>query len=317
MSGRRASITVLVPARDEAATIAPIVRDLVALRDDGLVDQVLVAEHDSTRRHRRGGRAARRRGRSHGRGLPGARAGRREGRQPVARPDGRPGRHRLLRGRRLGRLRPPLRPPAGRAAAERPAASSTSRASTGGRGATASERQPTGGGRVTTLLARPLLRRFYPELAWLEQPLAGEMAARRSLFEAVPFTTGYGLEIGLLIDIYRKVGAAAISAGRSALATEPPPAARGARPDVRRDPRERDRAAGRGGPPHGSRGAARASARRSPGCAPQRERKGPRPLRVARRDLGARARGAPPPRGARAADGRRGARRAPARRRAG
>ena len=48
MAGRRESVTVLVPARDEAATIAPIVRDLVALRDDGLVDQVLVAEHDST-----------------------------------------------------------------------------------------------------------------------------------------------------------------------------------------------------------------------------------------------------------------------------
>ena len=70
--------------------------------------------------------------------------------------------------------------------------------------------QATGGGRVTTLLARPLLRRFYPELAWLQQPLAGEMAARRSLFESVPFTTGYGLEIGLLIDIYRRVGAQAI-----------------------------------------------------------------------------------------------------------
>ena len=48
MTGRRESITVLVPARDEAATIAPIVRDLVALRDDGSIDQVLVAEHDST-----------------------------------------------------------------------------------------------------------------------------------------------------------------------------------------------------------------------------------------------------------------------------
>jgi glucosyl-3-phosphoglycerate synthase len=64
---------------------------------------------------------------------------------------------------------------------------------------------------VTALLARPLLRRFYPELAWLQQPLAGEMAARRTLFESVPFATGYGLEIGLLLDIYRRVGAAAIA----------------------------------------------------------------------------------------------------------
>ncbi len=48
MAQRRESITVLVPARDEAATIAPIVRDLVALRSEGLFDQVLVADHDST-----------------------------------------------------------------------------------------------------------------------------------------------------------------------------------------------------------------------------------------------------------------------------
>ena len=63
--------------------------------------------------------------------------------------------------------------------------------------------RPTGGGRVTHLLARPLLGRFYPELLAFEQPLAGEMAAARTLFEAVPFATGYGLEIGLLIDVYR------------------------------------------------------------------------------------------------------------------
>jgi glucosyl-3-phosphoglycerate synthase len=63
---------------------------------------------------------------------------------------------------------------------------------------------------VTHLLARPLLGRFYPELLALDQPLAGEMAARRALFEKVPFATGYGLEIGLLIDIYREVGLPAI-----------------------------------------------------------------------------------------------------------
>jgi len=65
---------------------------------------------------------------------------------------------------------------------------------------------PDGGGRVTELTARPLLNLFYPDLAAIEQPLAGEIAARRSLFEGVPFVTGYGVDIALLIDAYRTVG---------------------------------------------------------------------------------------------------------------
>lgn len=63
-----------------------------------------------------------------------------------------------------------------------------------------------GGGRVTELMARPLLERFYPELAPVKQPLAGEIAARRDLLERLCFTTGYGVDIGLLIDACRKVG---------------------------------------------------------------------------------------------------------------
>ena len=210
MSERRDSITVLVPARDEAATIAPIVRDLVALRDDGLVDQVLVAEHDSTD------------GTAEAAAGLGADVVRTANVLPELGPVVGKGDnlwrgltaawgdivvfvdadsadfgphfvHRLvaplLRGRGIAYVKGSYRRP----------------------WREGDEVRATGGGRVTTLLARPLLRRFYPELAWLEQPLAGEMAARRSLFEAVPFTTGYGLEIGLLIDIYRKVGAAAIA----------------------------------------------------------------------------------------------------------
>lgn len=57
-----------------------------------------------------------------------------------------------------------------------------------------------GGGRVTELLARPLLNLFWPELSGLVQPLSGEYAGRRSLLEAIPFFTGYGVEIGMLID---------------------------------------------------------------------------------------------------------------------
>jgi glucosyl-3-phosphoglycerate synthase len=65
---------------------------------------------------------------------------------------------------------------------------------------------PDGGGRVTELTARPLLNLFYPELAGVRQPLAGEIAARRDLLERLPFATGYGVDIGLLIDVYSAVG---------------------------------------------------------------------------------------------------------------
>jgi glucosyl-3-phosphoglycerate synthase len=65
---------------------------------------------------------------------------------------------------------------------------------------------PEGGGRVNHLLARPALELFYPELAAVAQPLAGEVAARRELLERVPFVTGYGVEVGMLIDVWREVG---------------------------------------------------------------------------------------------------------------
>jgi glucosyl-3-phosphoglycerate synthase len=65
---------------------------------------------------------------------------------------------------------------------------------------------PEGGGRVNHLLARPALELFYPQLAGVRQPLAGEVAARRELLERVPFVTGYGVEIGMLIDAWREVG---------------------------------------------------------------------------------------------------------------
>jgi glucosyl-3-phosphoglycerate synthase len=65
---------------------------------------------------------------------------------------------------------------------------------------------PDGGGRVTELTARPLLNLFYPDLAGVRQPLAGEIAARRELLERLPFATGYGVDIGLLIDVYSAVG---------------------------------------------------------------------------------------------------------------
>ncbi len=70
---------------------------------------------------------------------------------------------------------------------------------------------PDGGGRVSQLMARPLLDAFYPEIAGLVQPLAGEIAARRTLLEQLPFATGYGVETAMLLDVRERVGAAAIA----------------------------------------------------------------------------------------------------------
>jgi glucosyl-3-phosphoglycerate synthase len=68
-----------------------------------------------------------------------------------------------------------------------------------------------GGGRVTELMARPLLRAFYPELAELVQPLAGEFAGRRELFERLSWATGYAAEIAMDIDVWKLAGIDAIA----------------------------------------------------------------------------------------------------------
>ncbi len=68
-----------------------------------------------------------------------------------------------------------------------------------------------GGGRVTELLARPLLSQFFPELVEVAQPLSGEVAGRRSLLERLPFVVGYGVDVALLIDAVREVGIGAIA----------------------------------------------------------------------------------------------------------
>jgi glucosyl-3-phosphoglycerate synthase len=64
----------------------------------------------------------------------------------------------------------------------------------------------TGGGRVTELVARPLLNAFWPQLAGFVQPLSGQFASRRQLLEQVPFVSGYGVETGLLIDLLELAG---------------------------------------------------------------------------------------------------------------
>lgn len=68
-----------------------------------------------------------------------------------------------------------------------------------------------GGGRVTELVARPLLAALRPELGAVLQPLGGEYAGTRELLASVPFAPGYGVEIGILIDTYDKFGLEAIA----------------------------------------------------------------------------------------------------------
>ncbi|MGY1822016.1 glucosyl-3-phosphoglycerate synthase [Geodermatophilus sp. SYSU D00079] len=70
---------------------------------------------------------------------------------------------------------------------------------------------PAGGGRVTELTARPLLNALWPELAGFVQPLGGEYAGRRSVLERVPFVSGYGVEVGLLVDLLALAGLGALA----------------------------------------------------------------------------------------------------------
>ncbi|PAW62892.1 MAG: glucosyl-3-phosphoglycerate synthase [Verrucomicrobiia bacterium Tous-C2TDCM] len=66
--------------------------------------------------------------------------------------------------------------------------------------------RPSGGGRVTEILVRPLFSMFFPELTALIQPLSGEYAVRREVLESLPFPIGYGVETSHLIDLYKSSG---------------------------------------------------------------------------------------------------------------
>lgn len=71
--------------------------------------------------------------------------------------------------------------------------------------------EPDGGGRVTELVARPLLNLFWPDLAGFVQPLAGEVAGRREVLQRVPFVSGYGVETAMLVDLLELVGLDALA----------------------------------------------------------------------------------------------------------
>ena len=203
-AARRHTATVLLPARNEAATIGPIVEALVPLRALGVIDQIAVLDDSSD-----------------GTGDIAARAGAEVVDQAALRPELGPVRGKgdaMWRGLSVARgdvvcfldadsedfgahfalgLLGPVLTGEGigfvKGFYRRPLR-------------VEGLRMPDGGGRVTELTARPLLNRFFPELASVLQPLAGEIAARRELLEQVPFACGYAVDVALLIDVWRCVG---------------------------------------------------------------------------------------------------------------
>ena len=202
-AGRSETVTVCVPARDEAANIAATVGHLVALREAGVVDQVLVVD-DSTDRTAEIAAAA------------GAEVHDQSSLHPEYGPVEGKG---DAMWRALSVCRGEIvcfldadsadfgeRFPCGLigavASGEVDFAKGVYRRPFTAHGVT----EPTGGGRVTELTARPLLQHFFPELTQFGQPLAGEIAARRDLLEKLPFATGYSVDIALLIDAWREVG---------------------------------------------------------------------------------------------------------------
>jgi glucosyl-3-phosphoglycerate synthase len=70
---------------------------------------------------------------------------------------------------------------------------------------------PIGGGRVTELVARPLLSHLFPALRHIVQPLSGEYAGRREILETLPFVEGWGVELGLLVDLAQRYGSDVIT----------------------------------------------------------------------------------------------------------
>ena len=202
---RRQTISVCLPARECAATVGPIVEALLGLRDAGVLDEVLVVDAAS----------------ADGTAAVAERAGARVVQQgelmteygPVlGKGDAMWRALSVLEGELVcfldadterfpahfatGLLGPLVREPQlsfVKGFYRRPLAH-------------AAEPAGEGGGRVNHLTARPALALFYPELAAVRQPLAGEVAARRELLEVLPFATGYGVEIAMLIDAWRVLG---------------------------------------------------------------------------------------------------------------
>ena len=200
------TVALLLPAREVAQTIGPIAETALRLVEAGLLDEVLVidaaSQDDTATIARRAGLPVAQENEL----LPRVRAGAGQGRRDVARASAPPTAKSsrsptptpedFHEGFLLGLLGPLLCDPdvqLVKGAFRRPFRN----------GATVLAE---GGGRVTELMARPLLNLHAPELTVFEQPLAGETAARRQLLEQIPFSAGYGVEIAMLIDCWRACG---------------------------------------------------------------------------------------------------------------
>ncbi len=191
-------VAVIIPARDEAETIGPIVSALNALKASGRVDDVVVVDDGSTDATATLADAA--------------------GARVLRSADG-PGKGQALRfavsatdadvlvfldgdvanfhSSYVTMLTAPLADPSIQMVKARYRRSCDGRADESGR--------------VTELLAKPLLRRLFPELANLAQPLSGECAIRRTALDSIELSDGYGIEIGLLIDVCNQFGRGAIA----------------------------------------------------------------------------------------------------------
>ena len=202
-------VSVCLPARDEAATVGPIVEQI---RDR------------AGRRLRAGGRGPRDGRPLHRRHRPHRRRRRRPGarRSTTCCPSSGPAR---ARARRSTSRWP--RPAATSSPGATPTSATSPRTSSSAWSGPLLTRSdiafvkgfydrpvdgsPHGGGRVTELMARPVIAALFPHLASIVQPLSGEYAGRRSLLERLPFVQGYGVDLGLLIDIADAEGTEAIA----------------------------------------------------------------------------------------------------------
>jgi glucosyl-3-phosphoglycerate synthase len=202
---KRETVTVCLPTRNTADTIGSIVAEVGTLRDLGLVDQLLVVDADSEDGTAAAARAAgaeavsendlmRSFGPARGKGDAMWRALSVASGEIVVYLDGDVrdfGRHYVTG--LLGPLLESARVDFVKGFYRRPLAVD-------------SVEIEDGGGRVTELTAKPLLELLAPDLAAFRQPLAGECAARRSLLESIPYATGYGVEIAMLLDVWRRGG---------------------------------------------------------------------------------------------------------------
>ena len=195
------SVSVCIPARDEGSTVGSVVRAVVqpfllAHGGNGLVDEVIVLDDGSLddtadQAHDAGARVVA------GPGGPGARA------RPWPPPSPPP---RATSWSSSTPTWPTPRPPSSPACSV-PLLTTDHVALVKGFYTRPLHGEPTGGGRVTELVARPVLELLFPELSWVRQPLAGETAAHRWVFEKLGFADGYGVELGLLIDVAQSLGA--------------------------------------------------------------------------------------------------------------